>query len=299
MYSRRNGDTLIKITAGPDRGQKVLRLAQSVYLYYPDAEQIIRMQGASLKDSMFGSNFSYEDLTGDKSTQANYNVDYQGRETIDGVDCYILMCTAKKRSTVYQKIQYYVAVNGYYAKRIVIFSASGIPIRQIDSNEIQTVNGKAIPVRQTVTVRDALVSDGFYFTLEKAYVKTRLPGFPDGSSSRLSFGKMPIAWGQGTFFNAGDILFGSMPNQTSLFSSEYRTDTDWMGVFYLPLGDWSFVETAGLPPMRSGETGRGGGRFVLTPGWTILNSIEAGYLYDTNVKALTLLNATTADTAVQ
>ena len=150
---------------------------------------------------------------------------------------------------------------------------------------------------QTVTVRDALVSDGFYFTLEKAYLKIRFPGFIDGSSSRLSFGKMPIAWGQGTFFNAGDILFGAMPNQTSLFSSEYRTDTDWMGVFYLPLGDWSFVETIGLPPMRSGETGRGGGRFVLTPGWTALNSIEAGYLYDTNVKTGTLLNTTTADTA--
>jgi hypothetical protein len=49
--------------------------------------------------------------------------------------------------------------------------------------------------------------------------------------------------------------------------------------------------------MRSGETGRGGGRFVLSPGWAALNSIEAGYLYDTNVKAGTLLNATTADTA--
>ena len=150
-YSRRNGDTLIEITGGPDRGQKVLRLAQSVYLYYPDAEQVIRIQGASLKDSMFGSGFSYEDLTGDRSTSATYNVEYQGRETIDGVDCYILMCTAKKRTTVYQKIQYYVAVNEYYAKRTVIFSASGLPIRQIDSSDVRVINENTIPFRQTVT----------------------------------------------------------------------------------------------------------------------------------------------------
>jgi outer membrane lipoprotein-sorting protein len=150
-YSRRNGDTLIEITGGPDRGQKVLRLAQSVYLYYPDAEQVIRIQGASLKDSMFGSSFSYEDLTGDRSTSAAYNTEYQGRETIDGVDCYILMCTAKKRTTVYQKVQYYVAVNEYYAKRTVIFSASGLPIRQIDGSDVRVISGNAIPFRQTVT----------------------------------------------------------------------------------------------------------------------------------------------------
>jgi outer membrane lipoprotein-sorting protein len=109
------------------------------------------MQGASLKDSMFGSSFSYEDLTGDRSTSASYNAEYQGRETIDGVDCYVLMCTAKKRTTVYQKIQYYVAVNGYYAKRTVIFSASGLPIRQIDSGDVRVISGNAIPFIQTVT----------------------------------------------------------------------------------------------------------------------------------------------------
>jgi hypothetical protein len=150
---------------------------------------------------------------------------------------------------------------------------------------------------QTATARDALVSDGFYFTLEKAYLKIRLPGFIDGSSSRLSFGKMPVAWGQGAFFNAGDILFGAAPNQTSLFSSEYRTDTDWMVVFYLPLGDWSFVEIIGSPPMRSGETGRGGGRFVFTPGWAALNSIEAGYLYGAAFKTGELLNTAAAEAA--
>lgn len=150
-YSRRNGDALIEITGGADRGQKVLRLAQSVYLYYPDAEQVIRIQGASLKDSMFGSSFSYEDLTGDRSTSATYNVEYQGGETIDGVDCYVLMCTAKKKTTVYQKIQYYVAVNEYYAKRAVIFSAGGLPVRQIDSSDVRIINGYAIPFRQTVT----------------------------------------------------------------------------------------------------------------------------------------------------
>jgi hypothetical protein len=31
----KGGDVLIAITSGPDKGQKVLRLKQSVYLYYP------------------------------------------------------------------------------------------------------------------------------------------------------------------------------------------------------------------------------------------------------------------------
>ena len=57
-YQQKNSNTLIIVADGPDAGQKILRLENSVYLYYPDAEELIRLQGSALKDSIMGSDFS-------------------------------------------------------------------------------------------------------------------------------------------------------------------------------------------------------------------------------------------------
>jgi hypothetical protein len=155
IKTRDNGngdaDALITITEGPDQGQKVLRMTNNIYLYYPDAEDVIRIQGASLKDSMFGSNFSYEDLTGSKSTSDSYNGVLQQQETIDGVACYNLMLTAKTRRVAYQKEQLFVGMNDWAVRRVIIFSASGLPIRQMDMSAFKTISGKSVPHKMVVT----------------------------------------------------------------------------------------------------------------------------------------------------
>ena len=56
--------TLLEFTNPEEAGQKILRIDDEIYLYFPEAEEIIHLQGAALKDSVMGSDFSYEDLTG-------------------------------------------------------------------------------------------------------------------------------------------------------------------------------------------------------------------------------------------
>ena len=72
LLHRKGGDALVEITSGPDRGQKVLRQSSNIYLFYPDAEEVIWLKGSALKDSMMGSDFSYEDLTNDKTLADRY-----------------------------------------------------------------------------------------------------------------------------------------------------------------------------------------------------------------------------------
>jgi outer membrane lipoprotein-sorting protein len=61
-WSRGSEDFLIEFTNIEEKGQKVLRVDEELYLFYPDAEDIIPMHGAALKQSMFGD-ISYEDIT--------------------------------------------------------------------------------------------------------------------------------------------------------------------------------------------------------------------------------------------
>ncbi len=124
-YQRENGDTLLTVLSGPDRGQKILRLDDEIYIYYPDADETIRLSSSGLKDSFLGSDFSYEDLTGDDDYDRRYTHTLEGEEEIDGMAAYVLSLTAKKRSETYQKEIIYVDEKSMVPVRMDLFSLSG------------------------------------------------------------------------------------------------------------------------------------------------------------------------------
>jgi outer membrane lipoprotein-sorting protein len=153
-YSRKGGDVLIAITSGPDKGQKVLRLKQNVYLYYPDAEEVIWLKGSALKDSMMGSDFSYEDLTNDKTILGRYSVESLGTETVDGAECAHVMLTAKTRNETYAKQELWIDAKAYVTRKGILYSASGKPIREMYASDVRTVSGKNVAFK--TAMRDLL-----------------------------------------------------------------------------------------------------------------------------------------------
>ncbi|MGD1821322.1 MAG: outer membrane lipoprotein-sorting protein [Pleomorphochaeta sp.] len=139
-YSRKNGDTLIEITEGPDSGQKVLRLDSSIFLYYPEANQIIRLQGAALKESFMGSDFSYEDLSGDESVLNKF--DYKLIEETD--TSYIIQLDAKSRKEPYQKQLLTIDKETFVCTEATLMSSSGRELRKMMSSDIRKVGDKYV-----------------------------------------------------------------------------------------------------------------------------------------------------------
>lgn len=131
--------------------------------------------------------------------------------------------------------------------------------------------------------------------LDRAYLKARFATRRDNGAFRLTLGKAPLSWGKGFVFNSGDPVFGAVPRVSSLTDSEYRTQTAWMAVAYIPFGDFSFAEAVSLPRVEGGAPGteseiaravageenasnRGGLRVSVAPGWRVMHSMETGVL---------------------
>lgn len=144
-YSRGEEEMLIEFTSTREAGQKILRTDDEIYLYYPDAEEIIRMQGAALRQSVLGSDFSYEDMTGEKSLLDTYDVTMMGSESIDGHPCYTLELTAKSRDIAYPKEIIWVDKKLFVGRKVHKFSLSGKLLKEMTVKEIDEIEGDYVP----------------------------------------------------------------------------------------------------------------------------------------------------------
>lgn len=130
--------------------------------------------------------------------------------------------------------------------------------------------------------------------LSRSYVKIRLPWFKE-RKMRLNIGKMPVSWGYGMVYNAGDIIFGALPPNSSESQlnnptitksslSELRQQADWFVQASLPIAFGLNFEPLLRIPLsldtlqNKGQKPSFGGRLLWTPYWHALESAEAGYL---------------------
>lgn len=145
---------LLEFTNPEERGQKILRLDDEIYLYFPEAEEVIHLQGSALKESLMGSDFSYEDLTGEGNLLDLYKVTLLGEEMIDGRKHYHLELKARKRGLAYSKQEVWVDAEYWVMTRANAYSLSGRLLKEMELGDIRKVAGKYVP--HYVIMRDAM-----------------------------------------------------------------------------------------------------------------------------------------------
>lgn len=150
-YQKGNGDTLLIVTSGSDKGQKILRLDEEIYIFYPNADEIIRLSSSGLKESFLGSDFSYEDLTGDDEYDERYSHSLSGEETLNDIDCFVISMDAKKRSETYQKETIYIAKDSFLPVKMSLYSKSGRLLKEIYYSNYITDNGTHYPTHIEIT----------------------------------------------------------------------------------------------------------------------------------------------------
>ncbi|MBN2439711.1 MAG: outer membrane lipoprotein-sorting protein [Spirochaetales bacterium] len=157
-YEAKNGDLMLEFTNPEDAGQKILRLENEIYLYFPDAEEIIHLQGDALKDRVMGSDFSYEDLRGGESILDKYSAELDGTETVDGQECYKVILTGKPgaKDIIYPQQILWVdkALFAYRKGELYSYSnkeGSYTLIKNMVVKEIRTISGKSIPFHMIMT----------------------------------------------------------------------------------------------------------------------------------------------------
>ena len=143
-WSEGDSLSLIEFTSAAEAGQKVLRTSRELFLYYPDAEEIIRLQGAALRQSLLGTDISYEDMTEGNDTLDKYEVELTGEEMVDGRPCYRIEMKAKTRKVPYPRQTVWIDREDFVPRKAQYFSKSGKLLKEMRVLEIRELEGRLL-----------------------------------------------------------------------------------------------------------------------------------------------------------
>jgi outer membrane lipoprotein-sorting protein len=156
-WGKGNTDSFIEFTNTEDRGTKYLKTRGRLYVYSPDTESVMLISGHMLKESMMGSDMSYEDTINNDTLESRYNPALSGSEILNGRDAWVLELTAKSRTESYPSRKLWIDKETGDLLHYELFALSGSKLKEYTLLKVDVINGKRFPVQ--VEMRDLLRKD--------------------------------------------------------------------------------------------------------------------------------------------
>lgn len=145
-YSQGSDKFFTEYTDPPrDKGTKMLKLGSNLWIYDPDTDRSIQISGNMLKQSVMGSDLSYEDFMEETKLVDAYTGVHSGEEKVDGRSCWILTLTAKKSNLAYHTRKLWVDKERYVVLREYLYAKSGKLLKSINASNVAKTGGRWYP----------------------------------------------------------------------------------------------------------------------------------------------------------
>jgi negative regulator of sigma E activity len=115
------------------------------------------ISGHMLKESMMGSDMSYEDTINNEILSSRYDPVLSGSENWRGRDAWVLDLTAKKRTESYPKRKLWIDKETGDLLHYELFALSGAKLKEYTLLKVDVIGGRRFPVEGEM--RDLLRKD--------------------------------------------------------------------------------------------------------------------------------------------
>ena len=160
-WGKGNTHSFIEFTNPEDRGTRYLRRDGRLYVYSPDTEEVMLISGHMLKESMMGSDMSYEDTINNETLASRYDASAPASTVFDGPggkrDAWVLELTAKKRTESYPKRKLWIDKQSGDLLHFEMYALSGAKLKEYTLIRVETIGGRRFPVEGQM--RDLLRKD--------------------------------------------------------------------------------------------------------------------------------------------
>jgi len=150
-YARGSDQAAIEyLEPARDKGTKMLRMGDELWMYMPSVERTQKISGHMLRQSMMGSDMSYEDMMEASSWRNSYTGTVLGEETIDGQKCWKIELKAKSTEITYARRLIWVDQVNFIPLNQELYAISGMLLKGWTMGNIQTIEGRQFPMKMVI-----------------------------------------------------------------------------------------------------------------------------------------------------
>jgi len=164
------------LTPPREQGTKMLKLENQLWIYSPSTDRIIQISGHMLRQSVMGSDLSYEDMMDDRKLTEIYKSEIKGNETIDGRNTVILELIAKVDDAAYYSQKIWVDTERFVPLKQEMFAKSGQLLKRTTLSDVKQIQGRWFPM--TILYKDVLKEgEGTEFRMTSVKFDQKIPDY--------------------------------------------------------------------------------------------------------------------------
>lgn len=137
-----------------EKGTKMLKVEDRLWIYSPSSDRIIQISGHLLRQSLMGSDLSYEDMMEERKLREVYTAKILGDDRIGAQVCWKMELTAKVPDISYFKRIIWVDKSRFVPLREELFAKSGQLLKRTELSEIKKIQGRWYPTK--INYKDVL-----------------------------------------------------------------------------------------------------------------------------------------------
>ncbi|MGB0895829.1 MAG: outer membrane lipoprotein-sorting protein [Flavobacteriaceae bacterium] len=157
-----------------EKGTKMLKLEDRLWIYSPSTDRTIQLSGHMLRQSVMGSDMSYEDMMEDRKLIDIYNSTIVATETLNDRQTWKLELIAKVEDATYHKRMIWIDQERYVPLKEELFAKSGQLLKKTTMSNITKIDGRWYPKK--MNYKDMLKSGkGTDFLVKDIQFNPKIP----------------------------------------------------------------------------------------------------------------------------
>ena len=130
-----------------EAGTKMLKLDDKLWTYSPQTDRVIQISGHMLRQSVMGSDMSYNDMMEDRPIQDLYNATLEGSVNMNGRKHWILYLEAKIDGLSYPKRRSWIDAEYLLPMKEELYAKSGKLLKTATMDGVKKIQDRWFPSR--------------------------------------------------------------------------------------------------------------------------------------------------------
>lgn len=133
------------LSPASDKGTKMLKLEGKLWIYSPSTDRTIQISGNMLRQSVMGSDLSYEDMMDDRKLTELYSEKVIGKEILNERNVVLIELTAKVKDIAYYSQKMWVDTERFIPLKQELYAKSGQMLKRLEFKDVKNVQGRWFP----------------------------------------------------------------------------------------------------------------------------------------------------------